>query len=136
MKAIDALKRLERAGSENSRATKKLLDACVVIAQQIEAACPVGVSLPRGYEVVERHSNVGSALYLLTDRPDCGGEYVDGNGIYLHGDFFCWIPQTTREVALVFAHDIADGLLDEITDFLEARARETEESAAVLENSK
>jgi hypothetical protein len=36
----------------------------------------------------------------------------------------------------VFAHDIADGLLDEITDFLEARARETEESAAVLENSK
>lgn len=137
---INAVKRLERAGSENSRATKKLHDAVRIVADLICDRAPVGVDLPRGYRVVRIRSNVGSANFLEVD----GGEdefgeptsdLVDGDGGYLHGDFHCPLPAQTRETSLQFAADVADGLLDEISEMLEQRATQTLAHAASLADS-
>lgn len=129
---INAVKRLERAGSENSKATQKLFEAALDVAYLIEKTVPVNVQLPRGYKVIRRYSNSGSELFLINSD----GEYIDGTGRYLHGDFNCWIPEQKREAILDFAADIADGLLDEIAEFIEQQARKANEAAELLENSK
>lgn len=137
MKIQDAVARLNRAGDENSKATKKLHLAVSVVAGLIEDSCPLNVSLPRGYMVVKFKSNVGSARFLRTNHVDeyDYNEYVDGLGSYLHGDFNTYIPAQTREVSLKFARDVAEGLLDEISDFLEARKAESLQSVQALEAS-
>lgn len=135
MDIINAVKRLERSGDENSKATKKLHEATRNVAQLIEDQCPVGVDLPRGYRVIKRKSNVGSAHYLLAGADQYGdAEYwIDGHGSYLHGDFGAWIPDQTRAGSLKFARDVAEGLLDEIAEFLEKRKEESESAARALE---
>ncbi len=125
---IDSLKRLERAGSEHSRATEKLHTAARDVARLVKELVPVGVILPRGYEVRRIHSNVGSDLFLVA-----GGYWVDGCGGYLHGDFRCPIPPQTREASLRFAEDIATGWLDELAEWLEQRAAEDEAATATLQ---
>lgn len=126
---INAVKRLERVGSENSKATKKLFQAATAVAELIEEVAPVGVTLPRGYKVVERRSKLAPCLFLVNKD----GEYIDGIGQHLHGDFHCWIPEQRREVILDFAADIADGLLNEIADFIEQLAMESNKATEVLE---
>lgn len=138
---INAVKRLERAGSENSRATKKLHDAASEVAYLIKHQVPVGADLPRGYNVVEVNSNVGICRFLLLPNGcDEYGEpqslWIDGTGNYLHGDFRCEIPDQTREGSLQFAKDIADGLLNEIAAWLESRVNEADSAAETLEQSK
>jgi len=141
---INAVKRLERAGSEHSRATQKLYEAAREVASLIEAQVPAGVKLPRGYYVKEICSNVGCADFLCIKIPlEYAGtqhyeetRYIDGIGRYLHGDFHCWVPGQDRATVLKFAEDIADGLLDEIAEWLEARAAKAEQAAEVLENAK
>lgn len=57
---INAVARLQRAGAENSKATKKLHVAAMNVACFIEDQVPAGVNLPRGYLVQKVKSNVGS----------------------------------------------------------------------------
>ena len=138
---IDALKRLERAGDSQSRATEKLHKAAFAIALVIEKKVPDGVDLPRGYRVIREHSNVGSDLFLVLERgTDDYGEpmsyWIDGTGGYLHGDFHAKIPAQTREGSLQFAEDIATGLLDDIAEFLEQRAAKEAEATQSLEGAK
>ena len=128
---INALKRLERAGSEDSKATQKLCEAAAEVAEVIIKNVPVGVPLPRSYEVVKRHSNISYELFLINSD----GEYIDGIGRYLHGDLQCWIPEQKRNVVLNFAQDIATGLLDEIADFIEQEAMKSNKATETLENS-
>lgn len=144
---INAIARLERAGSENSRATKKLNSAAITVADLIERTVPVGVVLPRGYRVRKIKSNVGTALYLVrhagTDKEaeqQFGvkipfEDWIDGTGGYLHGDFNCEIPAQSRRGSLQFAQDVSEGLLDEIAEFLEQRAQESEQRALLLEQA-
>jgi hypothetical protein len=137
MDVINAVKRLERAGDENSKATAKLHEAARNVAALIINRVPVGVQLPRGYRVKKVKSNVGSAEFL-TLRGEQGeyGEYdyywIDGTGGYLHRDFNAAIPAQTRAGSLRFAKDIAEGLLNEIAEFLEQRKAESESAAAAL----
>jgi len=128
---INSLKRLERAGNENSRATQKLFKAANDVAAFIEEAVPFECELPRGYRIEKVRSNVGSASFLVKEG-EFGCDYIDGIGGYLHGDFHCWIPEQKRSAILQFAEDIATGLLDEIAEFLEKRADKSLSAAEVL----
>jgi len=85
------------------------------------------MDLPRGYRVVEITSNVGCWPFLTR-----GQHYINGEDRYLHGDFRCFIPKPPREAVLRFARDIADGLLEEIAQALEARAKESDTAAGAL----
>ena len=141
MDLISAVKRLERAGDENSKATKKLHEAAKTVAYLIEAQAPVGVKLPHGYSVERVKSNVGSDEFLTVphDKVNEFGEreyfWIDGCGRYLHGDFHAQVPGQTRAGSLKFAKDVAEGLLDEIAEFLEKRKEESESAATVLEQA-
>lgn len=132
---VDALKRLERAGSENSRSTEKLREAARVVAGQVTLAVIAGdnenVMLPRLYQVIVNDNN----QYVLfkmrpatdEDRWDeyCTDEYKRVETVEYH-----FAP---RAAVLNFAADIADGLLDEIAAFLEERSQANEQAAQVLE---
>lgn len=131
---INALKRLERAGDENSRATEKLYEAAKKVAAFIEENVPAAVELPRGYKAIYVSSNIGSAKFLVNETKE-RRVWIDGIGGYLHEDYNCKIPAQTRTGVLDFAKDIAEGLLDEIALFLEKRAQESSEMTDVLNNS-
>ncbi|RJO63152.1 MAG: hypothetical protein C4542_00470 [Dehalococcoidia bacterium] len=126
---INSLKRLERAGTEHSRATKKLFAAAREVAIFIENIAPIGVQLPQGYVVRKINSNIGSEKFLVRDETD----YIDGIGGYLHNDFSCWIPLPTRIAVLNFANDVSAGLLNEIADFLVQRTLEDDTATATLQ---
>jgi len=143
---MNSLQRLQRAGDNGSKATKKLHEAAEAVADEIcksvYRAKAVGVRLPRGYRVRNVKSNVGNNDFLVYDPTKSSGDewdsypdeiWIDGIGSYMHGDFHCWIPEQTREGSLRFAKDIAEGLLDEIAAFLEARDAEAEKAATALD---
>lgn len=110
---IDALKRLERWGSEDSKATQKLRDAASSLAAHISTLVPSDTELPRGYSA-RQYGNAAS-LYLW--EPD------DND----------WASVAhTRDNALDFAEDIATGLLDELAAWLEQRTGESDGAAATL----
>jgi hypothetical protein len=134
MDTIDALKRLERAGSENSKATAKLHEAASELAGRIIKAVPANVTLPRDYRVVKVKSNVGEESFLVHGQADelDYDHWIDGTGKYLHGDCHCDIPPQTREGSLQFAKDIAEGLLDEIAEFLDQRQCESDSATETL----
>jgi hypothetical protein len=134
---VTALNRLQRAGSENSRATAKLREAAVVVADVILQTAPRDVELPRGYVATRQYSNVGSFLQFrnaagetLNSESKIPGEH------YLHGDFNRTWVNVDREGLQQFAADIADGLLDEIAAFIEAQTAQAETAAANLEAAK
>lgn len=147
MDVTTAINRLQRAGADSSRATKKLHEAADQAALMVIEALPRelvsafdpdhGVQdsiLPRGYYVQRVRSNVGSALYLMS-RSD---EWIGGQGTlggYLHGDFHASTGEQTREGSLRFAKDVAEGWLDELSAFLEAAAAKETAAAEVLENA-
>jgi hypothetical protein len=128
---MDSLKRLERAGSAQSKAAEKLHEAAEEVAVAIINAVPdnmVGDWLPRDYRVVYRKSNVGGKYYLTREDGE-ETHYIDGmgkNGGYMHGDFHCWIPGQTREGSLLFAKDLAGGLLDMIAKHIEEQTQKIE----------
>lgn len=124
MDAVTALKRLERAGSENSRATKKLHEAVVVVAEFIEVNCPNYVLLPRRYMVNDSERGY---YYLAKDVGPADSPHFIGQRKWVKIDM-----EKTREKSIMFAKDIAEGLIDEIADLLEARASESLQAAAVL----
>lgn len=146
MSIVNALNRLQRAGSESSRCTEKLHDAASEVADQICKAVyqarAVGKRLPRGYRVVNVKSNVGNSDFLVWEsakRDEFGypeSLWIDGTGNYLHGDFHAEVPKQTREGSLRFAKDVSEGLLDEIAAFLEGLSAQATEATAALEKAK
>ena len=108
---IDALKRLERAGAEDSAHTLKLRQAAAALAehlvQQIRAERTL--NLPRGYE-------------------------VDDKQLWLCGDLQPLNPfLPSREQSMDFASSIATGWLDELATWLEERARVSKEATNVIQ---
>lgn len=128
MELANAIARLERAGSENSKGYAKLVDAAGILASWIEYNVPTGVTLPRDYKVIRIRSNVGSELFLVAGIDT----YIDGSGGYLHGDFSCRIPAPTRSALLKLAKDVAEGWLTEIAEFLEKRAKRSNDAADTM----
>ena len=116
---INALKRLERAGSEDSKTTQKLIGAADRLADHI---CGVlsdfvlgSANLPRGYFTVQ--PGVIALAYQWTDKR------------ILHYVGHC---NADRETALHFAHDIATGWLDELAEWVEVQEQGNAEAAAKL----
>ena len=114
MNVIDALKRLERAGSENSRATAKLMEAAGAVSAVVVAMVPSGIDLPQRYMV--------RAGALASWAP-----WEDGGMVRVDRD---------RDRALAFARDIAEGWLGELAEWLEARVAEAAAATAILEAAK
>lgn len=123
---IDSLKRLERAGAENSRTTEKLREAAVEVAIKIAVTVAphdrTRVELPRGYEICAWEDEAGAAFGYL--RPAESSDYFEAGAT----------PSLAS--AQIFAADIASGLLDEIAAFLEERAAQNEQATATLEAAK
>ena len=115
---INAVKRLERAGSESSKATKKLVEAAGVLGDWVANLKGVpggGEALPRGYWV----EAIGSSYKLC--RPS---RHYDK---CIYGDKW-----TEREEALWLAEDVARGWLDELAAWLEKRTAEAKNAETVL----
>ena len=137
---INSVKRLERAGAESSRMTKKLKAACEEVAQMIIDKCPAYIELPRKYKVVkcqylDAHMNIdsddgwdwclktsNSSGHTLDDR-----WYVFGVKEIGHtpNPSYEGLTPANRETCLKFSKDIAEGLLDEVAELLEKRAEES-----------
>ncbi len=153
---INALKRLERAGSETSKTTEKLITAAVEVAQGIVDRVPreviddlsqggmYEVELPTGrsgvrYSLADCWYSQRSVVLVqkchFTDKwvnravnySDVRTQSLTGPTVQLGCD---------REVALHFAQDIANGLLTDIADWLELATKKNEEAAGVLEEHK
>jgi hypothetical protein len=138
---INSLKRLKRAGSENSRTTQKLREAAKDAALTIIELIPrdaVDEPLPRGYQIAYRRSNIAGEFYLQVPNSgyDSDARFLDiKTSHYLHNDFHCHVEAATREDVLKFASDIASGLLSEIAAWLEERAQANKEATAKLETA-
>jgi len=125
MRVIDDLKRLERTGSEESRATEKLINAAKAVTAHIAEQF---VGFRDGTYHVSRSDanyviavNNGGAIFSRIDVSHCGSvTWSDPRYI-------------GREAALKLASSIASGLLTEIADWLDERKIEAKEATAILE---
>jgi len=122
---VNALQRLDRAGDEASKANEKLKAAAVQVAQHI--AAKVGgyaergfLTLPRGYSLSAHAVKENGPLCL---KSDLRGYIFDEEHI-------------TAESALHLARDIANGWLEDVTAYLEARTQEAERAAETLREAK
>lgn len=135
---INALKRLERAGSEHSKSTQKLCDAAVVVADMVADLVPISreaypslVMLPRGYSVglagCDRRAEQFLYSPLDTDgiRTAFNSYRADDNGMVR-----CY--GISRKSALAFARDVADGWLDELGDWLQEQASQAARATKVI----
>lgn len=113
---IDSLKRLERAGGENSRQTEKLVAAATQLARHLLEILPTG-ELPRGYKVYER----AGKRHLEVSYANC----------------FVWLDDgyLNRQQALDFARDIAGGWIGEVGEQLDAEGAVTTAALATLERA-
>ncbi len=117
MEIINSLKRLERAGAENSRTTEKLRQGAAQVADLICEVAPADLGV-KGYHIVvapfHRFLALGEGEKETYVSISCSG----------------YLPP--RETALAFAKDVANGLLDEIAERVEMDASEASEGLAVL----
>jgi hypothetical protein len=140
MNVITALKRLERAGSEDSRTTEKLRQAARLLSEHVVSQLTDNVigecrlrrepdhdepapdrELPRGYALMKRYKADGSNYLVLANWREPAG----------------WVPvDHDRQSALAFARDVANGWLDELAGWLEARAAEAASAAQTLEQAR
>jgi hypothetical protein len=132
---INAVKRLERAGDDNSKANQKLHAAVVTVADFLIDTIPVGVKFDLHYDngellswsEVEYHRPQNSDLYS-------GRELRTSMGVLRPGQGFVscnYLPQ--RETEQIFACSIAKGLIERV---LKAVEKETAETAADTERVK
>lgn len=132
---IDALKRLERAGDENSKTNAKLYkaagDAGYAIAVIVDAAGLRGYNLPRGYVVRTIKQSEGEEIGLCKRIAEAGtaidfelgqGGYVGAAGVQSLGRH--------RAIVAQFSEDLAAGLMHEIAEFIE---QEGGSGAAILD---
>lgn len=134
---VTSLKRLERAGSETGKTTRKLIEAAADVALQVErivgeADCE-DVALPRGYEVLHHHG----ARHLVTPEVEevCYGTCYPVR-YTLNPGSDSPTPDANRGAALLFAKDLASGWLEELAAFLEDRAAEDKAASETLEAAK
>ena len=116
MRAKNALKRLERVGSENAESTQNLIEATNLLAEKIVTLFDV-----RDKYVVDVAPRFTRARYSIL------------NGRLSNGE--CRYVAETRETALAFANDIADGLLEAITDSLARRSEESRNALRSVETA-
>lgn len=113
---ISSLKRLERAGAEDSRATQKLCQAADVLAEHIIVLLPGGTwgenNLPRGWSHDGRY--LVAPRYEIEPGDSVAG--IDAEGV----------GGADRQSALWLAEAIATGWLDELAEWLEAKGAESE----------
>lgn len=146
MSVIDDLKRLERAGSESSKATEKLIDAAKnvlffvmnTVARTIGSAHgPTlggdGLKLPMGYNIAdEKGDPLESGGYVLETVVRKGGSILYGPLLDTEDESISGYVMS-RESALTIAKDVADGLLKEIAVCLEDRAKGDDSQAEALD---
>ena len=125
---INALKRLERAGSEHSRTTQKLIEAADRLAEEIA---------PMLWDIGLPHRGVRGKDTQLPRRYIIGGDtrelaylrdYHDTRHYLGHG-------KADRTTALHFAHDIATGWLGELAEWVEKQGEGNAEATAKLERA-
>lgn len=104
MSIIDDIKRLERIGSEYSKTTQKIIEAAHGVADLLVKLMPDTERLPRQYSIYNK---------LLVKRIEKTDYIING-------------PKSGRTESLVFAHDIATGLLSEFASFLAMRGNADE----------
>lgn len=126
---ITALKRLERAGSEDSRETQKLLKAAGLLSGYIAELLPPEAEcdgrfcpLPRNYSRCRLPDGSYTLTYSLS---------------FVNHDHLC--PNQSRDAATKFARDIATGWISELVswfsklaDWREARTAGSAEAGATL----
>jgi hypothetical protein len=147
MSIIDSLKRLERSGQENSRATKKLKESANELADFIINSCPYKVVLPMGYKVskvvyynshkmVDPRDGLDYCLmtpYKFSDQHNDGYEIlgVKNDGMTTYGTY---LRIASRETVLKFAKDVSDGLIDKIADFLDKLKMQADQATQTLDS--
>ncbi len=111
---INALKRLERIGSENSKTNQKLTEAVEVVADKIINLFPADKLLPRRLKIIEEQDEdpqYGPYYLLVYSDPDESGPH-NGNVVR---------RVSGGEIGTIyrFAQDLAGGLMNELAEWLE-----------------
>ena len=139
---INSLKRLVRVGSETSIVTHKLRIACNEVAKKIveimKSKCEdaekegcssefVQVQLPRGYRLILIDTKDTKLWTIINHSQDEFIHHPYNRSLgYMSGDM-------TRGDALQFAKDIAEGLLDEITEVMESEKNHMSDATKEIE---
>jgi len=149
---INSLKRLERVGSETSRVTTKLKEACEDVAKKIfEIARPFrkdhNPMEMRNYTFTRIWGEKGSdgkyisGLYIVENNADyfyrfdydnelCEEDIDVDRYLITHAGYM------SRECALEFAHAVANGLIDQVAIWVENKKLEAEEALKKIESAK
>lgn len=139
MKIQDALARLERAGSEHSRATEKLRQAVYAVASHLldrlieagvdqELTTPAPIHIP-SYPARGGNPELPVYLYYWGGPTLVWEEQGVETRLSHHGGEHDEIP---RDIALDFARGVATGYLDRVAAWLEERALAAQEAAEKL----
>jgi hypothetical protein len=147
MSITDDLKRLERAGQENSTYTQKLKDATARIAGEIIKNIEDGFDCPddgfKRYRLTKKnnlpHAHDDDIYLVIHSNGNCYIGYNDDIEKSCELNGFGWpesasfsLENPTRKRAFRFAEDIASGLLNRITICLESRKKNNEEALKKL----
>ncbi len=128
MDAISALKRLERAGAEDSRATRKLCQAA-----EISGAHCIGLLDSTTVDAVVLRDRPGYVYPWPQESLPRGYAVAASGALVLFQEDEGWFSvAASRSMALRFAADIATGWLDELAEWLEARRVEADSAAEAL----
>lgn len=130
---INAVKKLERYGNENSRTTEKLREAAYTVAEFIiqQVGRPKTI-LPRGYRIEEFKVSGEEKLILIAPATWHDGELesfllcneeLHPTESY-HWDDYIYCKRPSKYTLLGFSEDLASGLLDEIADQIEEETAE------------
>lgn len=134
---INSLKRLERAGEENSRHTKKLKEATANVASQIFDSVKDSIELDTNYAIEWDYEKIADGLYfckignnnpfisLCADSP----EEADQNCINEY-EF------VTRVNAFEFAKMVNEGVIDKVAEYLEQKRERAIKATERLEFAK
>lgn len=152
---INSLKRLERAGEENSKTNQKLKDATYkvadIIAKQLDAV--LGLERTRGdylngeelahedileeYDLfIRRFWSDSDGWYekAMLQKGDCCLNITKAEMQQLDDSYDDhYLRETHRKDALIFANDIANGLLDKIANLIEEKIAEMKSTLDILE---
>ena len=140
MSIIDSLKRVERAGDANSRATEKMFSAVHQVADMIaDKLAPF--EWKERFHLPNRKGTSAGVWYSVERRE--GSRYLcregepesDQDAYYMTDEFLIQDRIWNRLTALAFARDVADGLLDAIAEWLEKRAAENDAASETLEKA-
>jgi hypothetical protein len=131
---INAVKRLERVGSEHSKATEKLFAACTEVAGFLLEH--VGEDIPFGMRSARISGPAATHPYrVVYHEPE---EFTDYQGYQL--EYFGKVIARTgrpqewdRRTALGFAADLANGLLDEAIAAVEKETERVNAATQIAE---